>query len=341
MDLIRTLLFLPDGASSVADSIDTLHAVVISVTFIGWATLTLIGTWFVIRYRKREERQRTPHIEGPRWVEGTVIAGLLALFIIWWVVGFRQYVGVREPPRDALEIYVTAKQWMWKFSYPDGRATASELTVPVGKPVRLLMISRDVVHSFYVPAFRLKQDVVPGRYADLWFTVEKPGDYQVFCAELCGLEHSMMTAHIVALAPDDYDRWSKLPDTQPDATAKPSSMAERGEEIATRVGCMSCHSVDGRKHIGPTWAGMFGSKRQLTRGDSVLADETYITRSIMDPQADVVAGFDPVMPSYQGLIGGGEVSAVVAFIKSLRDSNPPQLIPEWNDQIPATVGRTP
>lgn len=324
MELIRALLHLPDGASTVADGVDTLHMVVITITMIGWASLTLLGTWFVFRYRRRKG-EPARDVKTPGWVEITIIGSLLALFISWWVVGFRQYVGLRAPPKDAVEIYVTGKQWMWEFAYPNGRATASVLTVPTGKPVRLLMTSRDVVHSFFVPEFRVKQDVVPGRYSDLWFTVTKPGEYQVFCTEFCGLEHSLMTARVVALPPEDYERW--LDETkpaatafaQPDATLKPSSMAEHGRELTMRYACVTCHRAE-NSELGPSWAGIYGTERPLRNGRHVLADESYITRSMMEPLHDVVEGYPTTMPTYQGVIPAAEQGAIVEYIKSLRSA---------------------
>lgn len=356
MELIRTLLHLPDSASTVADGVDGLHFVVISVTMLGWAVLTLLGTWFVIRYRKRKHAEPPRTVTAPAWVEASIIVTLLALFISWWVVGFRQYTTMRAPPKDAVEIYVTGKQWMWEFAYPDGRASASVLTVPVGRPVRLLMTSRDVLHSFYVPEFRVKQDVVPGRYSDLWFTATKPGDFEVFCAEFCGLEHSMMSAHVVALQPDAYDRW--LRDTAPSAasaesavavtrfsqpgpTLAPTPMAERGRDLAQRYECVACHRVDGTPHIGPSWAGLYGVERIMRDGRTVVADETYLTRSMMDPMHDVVEGYASVMPSYQGVLAPGEAGAIVEYIKSLRNNAQAARVPQWDGTTPSQIGGTP
>lgn len=352
MELIRTLLHLPDGVSTVADEVDTLHFVVITITMLGWFALTGLGTWFVVRYRRRAKATPASEVKAPLWVEASIIVSLLAMFIAWWFVGFKQYVTMRAPPTGAIEIYVTGKQWMWEFAYPDGRSSASVLTVPVGKPVRLLMTSRDVLHSFYVPEFRLKQDVIPGRYSDLWFEATRAGDFQVFCTEMCGLEHSKMTAHVVALAPEDYDTWLRdtapagkpmesavaaEPFSQPGPTLAPTSMAERGRELSVRYACTSCHRIDGTEHVGPSWAGIYGTQRPLREGGSVLADETYLTRSMMDPLHDVVAGYATVMPTYQGLLQPGEAGAIVEYIKSLRTNAPDSRVRKWDGTTPDEV----
>ena len=343
---MRHLLALPEQASSVAASVDHLHYAVITATMVGSFFVFLTGFVFVVKYRRRSEDELTPRIDVPWMLEGTWIVLLLGLFLAFWVVGFKQYVIIETPPKKAMNVYVTGKQWMWKFSYPDGRSSTSVLTVPVNTNVKLNMTSRDVVHSFYVPAFRIKQDVIPGRYTTAWFKATKPGVYQLFCAEYCGVSHSQMWGNIVVLSSKDYARWrdGELPALQvygnetaeqpadvaappgaavnraPDTTmAPPETMAQRGREVATREGCMNCHTLDGRPHIGPSWYHLYNTMVPLSNGKQVYADEAYLTKSMMDPMADIVAGYQPVMPTYQGILQAPDAAAIVEFIKTLRD----------------------
>jgi cytochrome c oxidase subunit 2 len=228
-------------------------------------------------------------------------------------------------PPDAIPIYVTGKQWMWKFAYPDGRAAMDVLTVPVNRPIKLVMTSRDVIHSFYVPAFRMKHDVVPGRYYTAWFQANTPGTYAVECAEYCGVDHSRMIAHVQVLSQPDYARWleGQMPPTAEGlagASAKAGGdLAETGRAVASRRGCFNCHTLDGQPHIGPTWAGLYDSEVTMTDGRVLVADEAYLTRSMMDPQVDVVRGYKGVMPTYRGVLEEPEVAALVEFIKTLHN----------------------
>lgn len=358
-DWMRELLALPEQASALAREIDGLHYFVITVTFVGWAVITLAGTYFVIRYRRRRVAKPPSVVRTALGVEVGITAGLLAIFLVWWLIGYRQFVRVQAVPSNAMEVYVTGKQWMWKFAYPDGPSSIGVLTVPTGRPIKLLMTSRDVIHSFYVPAFRIKQDVLPGRYTTTWFQADRPGTHQILCTEYCGLLHSNMWGSVVALAPEDFDRWraqaapgevlsgvgelappeagtmlAEPPVVQASAGGRAEpSMVERGREVSARYGCLGCHTIDGRAHLGPSWAGMFASVRPLADGTTVIADEAYITRSMMDPFAQLTVGFAPVMPSYQGLMEPGEVGAVIEYIKSLRRNAPAPVIPPMGGMV--------
>jgi cytochrome c oxidase subunit 2 len=336
---LRTILFLPPESSTVARSIDHLHMFVITTTMIGSAAVGLMGVAFLIRYRHRGEdlaQARPPETQTPTpaRVEWAIALGLFSLFFAWWVIGFRQYVRVRVAPEETYDVYVTAKQWMWKFAYTDGNHSISRLYVPAGRPVKLIMTSRDVIHSFFVPDFRLKQDAVPGRYTTLWFEVPSPGVHQILCAEYCGNSHSMMRAELIALDGEDFARWlergSDSAETPPPNDAVPSvpnalgpskktSLTRLGELVAAQQGCLRCHTLDGTPHIGPTWAGLYLAKVPLQGGSTVVADEAYLTESMMDPLARQHAGFTTVMPTYLGRLRPAEVGALVALIKSLRE----------------------
>jgi len=339
-EVLRTLLFLPPQRSTVAQEIDTLHYFVILVTMAGAALVTALGGWLIYRYRRRSTQpglNPNAHVKPGLAMELLVVVSLLGLFLLWWVLGVRQFVRLRVAPEDSMPVYVTAKQWMWKFAYPEGSRSITTLYVPVRRPVKLIMTSRDVIHSFYVPDFRIKQDVVPGRYTTVWFEVKEPGTYQILCAEYCGTGHSTMRGEVVALEPGDYESWlgggAKAgeiagPVYVPPAVAGQGAPNEAldlvrvGQSEAAAQGCLRCHSTDGTPHIGPTWAGMYGSVVRLVGGDQVIADEAYITESMMDPKAKIHAGFEPVMPSYQGRLRPPEVAAILEFMGSLRNVPP-------------------
>jgi cytochrome c oxidase subunit 2 len=330
-ELLRRALNLPPQSSSVARGIDTLHYTVILTTLAGVTLAAVIAGIFLVRYRRRSPViPLTPRVIIPAWLEVIVIGGLLGLFCLWWVLGFAQYRDLQTPPAGALPIYVTAKQWMWKFAYPSGPTSVGALVVPVGRPVKLIMTSRDVIHSFYVPAFRIKQDVVPGRALTTWFQAIEPGTFDVLCTQYCGTRHSMMRAQIIALAAADYARWldaARAPLALPGAKGDGQGLAARGREVAAERGCLRCHSVDGSPFIGPTWANAFGRRRATADGRQVLVDEAYLTESMMDPRAVIAAGFPPVMPSYQGALTPEETSAILEYIRSLRDVRPVAIVP--------------
>mgnify|MGYP001239093268 FL=1 len=261
--------------------------------------------------------------------------GLFGLFILFWGIGFRQFVNMSVPPDDAIDVYVTAKQWMWKFSYPEGRASVGVLYVPAGRPVRLHLTSRDVIHSFFVPEFRIKRDAVPGMYTTAWFEATRPGRFQILCAELCGTGHSMMRGEVVVLREMDFMAWldDRVPlddrgefaagmpgerdRTEPRGLEAPRRLAELGRTAAARHGCLECHTIDGTPHIGPTWLGLYGSRELMEDGEEVVVNPAYITESMMDPQARIVAGFPPVMPSFLGQISPAETAAIIEYMKSL------------------------
>jgi cytochrome c oxidase subunit 2 len=332
---LRRFLFLPPQASTVAAEIDGLHYFVILLTMAGATLVTLVGFYYLVRYRRQLPEPARPNVDAavrPRSFYKITALGVLALlFLTWWVIGARQYMRLRIAPAGARDVYVTAKQWMWKFAYPEGARSISTLYVPAGRPVRLIMTSRDVIHSFFVPDFRIKQDVLPGRYTTVWFEAKAPGTYEIFCTQYCGTGHSIMRGEVVALTPEDFERWlgGHPPGGEPLArplSEDPSSGPRRdldlvrvGERVAAREGCLRCHTADGTLHIGPTWAGLYDALVPLQGGGEVVADVAYLTESIMDPQARIHRGYLAVMPSYLGKLGAPETAAIVEYIKSLRE----------------------
>ncbi len=324
METLRMLLALPTGASSFADGIDLLHAFVISVTMIISTYVFLTAFWYTVRWFRGDAAARatTPTVKSSRKRETFLISGVLGTFLLWWVLGFRQYVDMSSPPSDAMPIVVTAKQWMWQFTYPDGRDTNDILTVPVDRDVKLLMTSRDVIHSFYVPQFRVKHDVLPGRFVATWFRATVPGTYDIFCAEYCGVNHSRMRGQVVVLSQADYAAWLRRGNEAPQG----DELTLRGLDIAAKRACTACHTLDGQPHVGPTWAKLYGRTVTLADGREVVADDAYLTRSMMEPNADVVAGYKPIMPSYAGLLTPAETGALVELIRSVQTTPLPAAV---------------
>jgi len=279
--------------------------------------------WLIVRYRRHGAPSRTPRIYVPE-VVGVYAFAMLTIFVIFWFVSYRQYVALEAASPDDMTVYVSAKQWIWKFAYPEGVTSAGVLYLPAGRTTRIVLTSRDVIHSFFVPDFRVKQDVVPGAYAAVSITPDGPGSHPLYCAELCGVGHSKMQARVVVLAPPDFERW--LHDNQDltrSSAATPSAgtsdLIALGRSFAAQHGCFNCHTTDGRRHIGPSWAGLYGHAERMQDGSPVVADPAYLTESMMDPQKRIVDGFQPVMPSFQGELTPPEVAAIVELIRSLRD----------------------
>jgi cytochrome c oxidase subunit II len=308
--------------------VDRLHFFVITVTMLGATGVALTAIFFYIRYRRRHRYQATEHVE-PKAIHEVLFVGVpLTLFLLWFAIGFPLYVDLSRPPEGAMDIYVQGKKWMWKFAYPGGPSSLDTLRVPAGRPVRLLITSRDVIHSFFVPQLRVKQDALPGRYTQTWFTADRPGRYEIFCAEYCGMGHSAMLGELVVMPAAEFDDWvaqqrrglALAADGAPvpgEGVRPGSSLVEEGRRLAAENGCLKCHTLDGTRHIGPTWTQLYGKTERLTTGKSVVADEGYLTKSMMDPGADVVAGYQNVMPTFQGRLSPPEAAAIVEFIKSL------------------------
>ena len=327
-DLLRRLLDLPEQASQHARDVDGLHYFIVLTTLLVGLAIFATTIWFLVRYRRRGEGEATPEVQPTRWHEAVFVGVPLSFFLLWFAIGFPQYVDLTRPPPGAMDVFVQGKQWMWKFAYAGGPSSLDVLRVPAGRPVRLLITSRDVIHSFFVPALRLKQDALPGRYTETWFDADRPGRYQIFCAEYCGLSHSGMLAELVVMPASEFDDWlatqrrglTRAQDGAPtpgEALLPGTSLVEQGRTVAAEQGCFKCHSVDGSRHIGPTFLGLYRRHERLSTGELVTADEAYLTRSMMDPAAQVVAGYQNVMPSFQGRMTPPEVAAVVEFVKSL------------------------
>jgi cytochrome c oxidase subunit 2 len=304
---------LPAQASTVAGQTDLLLLFLVAVS--AFFTLLIAGSivFFMVRYRRRPGVDHAPNAHGSLMLEATWTAIPFAIAMVMFFWGASLYATLRRAPDDALSIHVVGRQWMWKLQHMEGRREINELHVPVGRPVELTMTSEDVIHSFFVPAFRIKQDVVPGRYTTAWFEATKPGTYHLFCAEYCGTLHSGMIGRVVVMEPAAFERW--LAGEEAGAAAVP--VAKAGEEIFRVNACGTCHRADGSGQ-GPALEGVFNKTVTLASGETVLADEGYLRESILRPQTRIVAGYQPLMPTYQGLISEEDVMRLVAYVKSLQ-----------------------
>jgi cytochrome c oxidase subunit 2 len=299
----------PEQASAAAAKVDHLYFFLVGISGAFSFLIFILIVRFAVKYRRRSETERPPpaYANVRLEVAWIVIPLILAMVMFGW--GASVFFELRSPPRGASEIYVVGKQWMWKIQHPTGQREINELHVPLGVPVKLVMTSEDVIHSFYVPAFRTKMDVLPGRYTTLWFTATRAGRYHLFCAEYCGTGHSKMIGSIHVLEPPRYQEW--LEGGVPGET-----LAQVGERLFQQIGCATCHAEEPGSR-GPSLRGLFGSTVRLKDGTEVLADENYLRESILRPSAKVVSGFDPVMPAYEGQISEEDLLKFIAWIKSL------------------------
>lgn len=313
----------PEQASTVAGRVDALYTFLLIVS--GFFTVLIAGLviGFAIRFRRRSEREFPRPVIGsiPLETVWSAVPLLIVLVIFGW--GASVYFEIWSAPPDSLEVYVVGRQWMWKLQHPDGQREINELHIPVGRPVKLILTSEDVIHSFYVPAFRVKQDAVPGRYTSLWFQATRPGRYHLFCAEYCGTSHSQMIGSVIVLEPSDYEQWLY--------SRAEGSLALEGRKLFQKLQCVTCHSADAQAQA-PVLEGIYGREVHLTSGRRVIADEGYLRESILRPDAKIVAGYQPIMPPYQ--LSEEEVLKLIAYLKSLRPGETP---PRVEDAAPPSL----
>lgn len=304
----------PMDASTFAPAVDTTFYFIYWVSVFFFVLITVLLVYFVIRYRRRAEGEPTSGAATHNTaLEITWSAIPLVLVVVMFYLGFKGYIDVLTPPANALDVYVTGQKWSWSFTYPNG-VTDTELHVPVGTPVRLILQSSDVIHSFYVPAFRIKRDAVPGRYNKIWFEATQPGEYLALCAEYCGTSHSDMLTRVVVHPPGMFEKWmTEAMDVTKGGTVAPAVV---GRQLVARR-CASCHSVDGKANVGPTFQGLWNREIPLKTGPPLVADENYIRESILYPMAKIHAGYDPVMPTFKGQLKDNEITAIIEYIKEI------------------------
>jgi cytochrome c oxidase subunit 2 len=304
---------LPESASTVADKVDALFFFLVAIS-IFFSLVIVVGlVYSAARYRKGSEATRKGALDDylPLELAWSLIPLAIAMVIFVWSA--KVFYDMRVAPKNAMEIYVVGKQWMWKVQHPEGNREINELHIPVGRPVKLIMTSQDVIHSFYIPAFRVKQDALPGRYTEQWFEATKPGEYHLFCAEYCGTSHSGMIGKVIAMTPSDYDEWLAT------ASSVGIAMASSGKELFSKVGCLTCHRKDTGPR-GPDLTGLFGKPVKLANGDVVTADKEYIRESIVNPAAKTVEGYAQIMPTYKSQLTSEQVNQLIEYVRSLSAS---------------------
>lgn len=314
-----------------AGQVDALVMFLVAVTGFFTIVIFILIFAFAMKYR-REKNPVAADIHGSTILEVTwsiIPFGIFLLMFVWGAVVYLQDV---RPPKDSLEIFAIGKQWMWKFQHPEGQREIDQLHVPVGRDVMLTMISQDVIHDVFIPAFRVKNDVLPGRYTTLWFRAIKPGRYHLFCSQYCGTMHSGMIGEVVVMEPAAYQAWLAGGNAE-------GSLASTGQKLFQQLGCSTCHRFDTQGR-GPNLVGVYGKPVLLDDGRTVAADDNYVRESILTPGAKVVAGFKPIMPSFNGIVSEDQVLSLIAYIKSL--SQPEQREPVSNrpavpPQAPATT----
>ncbi|MDR3411029.1 MAG: cytochrome c oxidase subunit II [Formivibrio sp.] len=322
------LPFFPEQASNFAGNVDALFSFILLTSLFFSVLVTLLTIYAAFKYKRKQPGEVGAEDHGNMVLEigWTIIPLILALFMFAW--GAVVYVHYRTAPKDTLDVYVVGKQWMWKLQQPNGRKEINELHIPVNRDIKLIMGSEDVIHDFYVPAFRVKMDVVPGRYNTMWFRPTKVGKYHFFCSQYCGTNHAVMGGWVTVMDPSDYAAWlaGETGDVNP---------VSAGEKLFTQLACNTCHIANGTGRA-PSLNGLFGAKVLLADGSTVIGDEAYIRESILQPKAKIVAGYQPVMPTFQGLVTEEQIQNLTAYIKSLQT----QPVPAKGSGIaPATSGK--
>lgn len=313
INVARAESFMPTVATEIAQEVNNLYGFLVVASLISCLIIIAGMIFFTFKYKRKTDHDKTAYITHNTFLE--FLWSFIPLVIFLGVFGWGWYIyhQMRKMPEGALEIHITAKQWAWAAEYKNG-VKSVEIVVPVNKPVKLIMTAEDVLHSFYVPSFRIKQDVIPGRYTSLWFTATKLGEFHVFCTEYCGTSHSAMLTKLKVVSQADYDKW-----LVEESEVGSLPLAQRGAKLFQVKACASCHNVDNpAAKVGPSLYKVFGHELELADGSKITADENYLRESIMDSKAKIVKGFQPVMPSFQGQLNETELNALLEYIKGLK-----------------------
>jgi cytochrome c oxidase subunit 2 len=302
--------FFPQQASEQAAQIDALYFFLVAITAFFTLLIAVLVAVFAVKFRRRHDTEVGVAIHGSLALELLWTFIPLGICMVMFVWGAQVFFHMTRAPKGAMEIHVVGKQWMWKAQHMDGAREINELHVPIGKPVKLIMGSEDVIHSFSIPSFRVKADVIPGRYNTMWFTATKPGKYHIFCTQYCGTKHSAMIGTVTALEPADYQAWLSGGSTS-------GTLAEAGQKLFSDLSCITCH-MENAQGRGPVLKGLYGKQVLLANGQTVTMDDAYIRESVLTPQAKVVAGFQPIMPTFQGLVTEEQLLQIIAYVKSLK-----------------------
>lgn len=301
----------PAEASTIAPYTDALYFFLLAITLFGTLLVVALVFGFALRYR-RERNPVATQIEGSTLLEATWTIIPLGLFLVVFVWGALLYFRIYNPPVNAMNVYIIGKQWMWKAEHPGGQHEINALHVPTGRPVQLTMISQDVFHSFSIPDFRVKREVIPGRYTTVWFQATTPGTYHLFCTQYCGTLHSGMIGEVTVLTPDDYEHWLKQ-------STSGMSLAQNGERLFASMGCSACHSGNAAAR-GPNLYGIYSSRLTMTDGSQVQVNDAYLREAILNPSQHVPAGFAPIMPTYQGQMSEDGLISLIEYIKNMQSN---------------------
>jgi cytochrome c oxidase subunit II len=319
--IFAEVALFPKIASTTAQRVDTLFLFMVCVTGAVGLLVAFLLIFFCIRYRRRPgETGNPPETKPPGWIEWAWTLTPLAIFMFMFVWGAEVYFGAYRPPDDAATVYCIGKQWMWKFQHPEGQREINELHVPLGKPIRILLTSEDVIHSLFVPDFRIHMDVLPERYTSVWFQPTGVGRHRLFCSQYCGTQHAGMVGEVVVMEPGDYERWLRL--------GAEGSLALQGRKTFLKYRCLACHSADENARA-PVLENLYGKAVPLSDGRVVTADENYIRESIYYPSAKIVAGYENIMPAYKGQVTEDEMIELIAYIKSLAPGQTPRRVESY------------
>jgi len=305
----------PEQASTHASRVDALFFFLCAVCGTMAILIAALLLYFSFKYRRRAEDESTPRILGNDPLEWFWTVTPFGVFVIMFIWGANLYTSVATPPPDAPEVFVVGKQWMWKIQHPDGQREINELHIPVDRPVKLILTSEDVIHDFFVPAFRTKLDVIPGRYVQTWFNPTKTGRYHLFCSQYCGTSHANMVGTVVVMERDDYRNWL-------DSQEATGSLADQGRQLFLKLQCITCHSANAEARA-PVLEGLYGRTVQLKNGRTALADDSYLRESILYPEEKITQGWEPIMPTFKGQVDEEDLIKLLAYIKSLRPGRTP------------------